>query len=525
MTTLHYTPGPWCAVVVPEGVAVLPAGTDAELLEKVWAALQAGEGLGGVLEALTGTFGTSLGSLPPFAVATVSGSAVRLAVRGELTIDVVEGSDAGTAVSLTVSGADVTTWSERVVAEARHLALRTPESASAQRFGVASGVVLVSAVELDVTGEGMAVAASAAASAPVASEVPEATLMTGDGMIEEAAPEAADPEPPVEVAMGDEAGPDEAVADEVAADADAAVDETVTSEVSEVSDSDEVAELEHTRDELPDDAYDHLWGATVVKSVEDAAVRELEEDDESEEVEASSVPVEPPAPSSVAEPPAPVAPPVAPPPPVQSSGLIDSVPGFGGLGAASGSASINGSTVPPAAPAAPPAPVTQATPAAPVAQPAPVAPAAQADDDHDGLTVTVSELEAMRRLGAAGGDAPAALPDSALGRIVLSTGETHPLDKPVIIGRRPRANRVQVDRVPVLVTVPSPEQDISRNHLEIRLEGRHVLVVDLDTTNGSVLHREGTPPLRLGPHEPVLVLSRDIVDIGDGVTVTFEEIP
>ncbi|WP_291042264.1 FHA domain-containing protein [Herbiconiux sp.] len=501
MTTLHYTPGPWCAVVVPEGVAVLPAGTDAELLEKVWAALQAGEGLGGVLEALTGTFGTSLGSLPPFAVATVSGSAVRLAVRGELTIDVVEGSDAGTAVSLTVSGADVTTWSERVVAEARHLTLRTPESASAQRFGVASGVVLVSAVELDVTGEGVAVSAPATASvaasapAPVASEVPEATLMTGDGVIEEAAPEAADPETPVEVAMGDEvseAGPDE------------------------------VAELEHTRDELPDDAYDHLWGATVVKSVEDAAVRELEEDDESEEVGASSVPVEPPAPSSVPEPPAPVAPPVAPPPPVQSSGLIDSVPGFGGLGAASGSASINGSTVPPAAPAATPAPVT---PAAPASQSAPVAPAAQADDDHDGLTVTVSELEAMRRLGAAGGDAPAALPDSALGRIVLSTGETHPLDKPVIIGRRPRANRVQVDRVPVLVTVPSPEQDISRNHLEIRLEGRHVLVVDLDTTNGSVLHREGTPPLRLGPHEPVLVLSRDIVDIGDGVTVTFEEIP
>lgn len=504
MTTLHYTPGAWCAVVVPQGVVVLPGGTDTDLLETVWAALQAGEGLGAVLEALTGTFGTSLSSLPPFAVATVSGSTVsgttvRLAVRGELTIDVVEGSAAETAVSLSVSGADVTTWSERVVADGRHLTVRTPEGTDGQHFGIASGLVLVSSVQIDVAGDGAVATAptaqaAAPAPAPVSPEVPEATLMTGDGMIEEAAPEVADD-------VGDEVAADECAADEV-------------------------DELEHTRDELPDDAYDHLWGATVVKSVEDAAVRELEEDDEAEEVAASSVPVEPPAPSSVAaeqpEPPAPVAPPVAPPPPVQSSGLIDSVPGFGGLGAASGSASINGSTVPPAAPAAPPAPVT---PAAPAAQSAPAAQPAQADDDHDGLTVTVSELDAMRRLGSAGGDAPAALPDSALGRIILSTGETHPLDKPVIIGRRPRANRVQVDRVPVLVTVPSPEQDISRNHLEIRLEGRHVLVVDLDTTNGSVLHREGTPPLRLGPNEPVLVLSRDIVDIGDGVTVTFEEIP
>jgi hypothetical protein len=580
MPTLHYTPGPWCAVVVPQGVAVLPAGTDAGLLDEVWTALQAGEGLGAVLEALTRRFGTSLSSLPPFAVATVSGNSVsgsaasgcsvRLAVRGELTIDVVEGSAAETAVSLTVSGADVTTWSERVVAEGRHLTVRTPDGAGGQRFGIASGIVLVSSVEIDVAGGGVvepaptaqesapvptaaaptptpttapapaseaapgseAAPAIVAAAAPaivgaapaiVSAEATEETLMTGDGMIEEVSPEAADHEPAAEVVVGDEVISDEGAAEQGAADEAAAqqgaadeaaaqqgaADEAAAQQgaadeaAAQQGAADEVDELEHTRDELPDDAYDHLWGATVVKSVEDAAVREQDEDDEAEEVAASSVPVEPAAPSSIAaEPPAPI----APPPPVQSSGLIDSVPDFGGLGAASGSASITGSTVPPGAGA-------------------PAAPATRPDDDHDGLTVTVSELEAMRRLGAAGGDAPAALPDSALGRIVLSTGETHPLDKPVIIGRRPRANRVQVDRVPVLVTVPSPEQDISRNHLEIRLEGRHVLVVDLDTTNGSVLHREGTPPLRLGPHEPVLVLSRDIVDIGDGVTVTFEEIP
>ena len=108
---------------------------------------------------------------------------------------------------------------------------------------------------------------------------------------------------------------------------------------------------------------------------------------------------------------------------------------------------------------------------------------------------------------------------------MLATGDVVTLDRPVIVGRRPRAQRVQGDVLPHLVTVPSPEQDVSRSHLEVRVEGRHVLVVDLDTTNGSVLHREGTPPLRLSPGEAVLVLNGDIVDIGDGVTLLFEDLP
>ncbi|TAJ48216.1 MAG: FHA domain-containing protein [Herbiconiux sp.] len=306
------------------------------------------------------------------------------------------------------------------------------------------------------------------------------------------------------------------------------VEETPAAEPPAAVDDD----LGHTRSELPDDAYDHLWGATVVKSVEEAAVRDSDEDDE----EHAAPPVPATAPDVVApdEAPAPAPAGFAPPadstpapvaasaPLVSSSGLIDGVPDFGNLGAASGSASITGRTVPPLSPAPSPAPTVGAVaPAVPTSAAGVVA--SPPDDDHDGLTVTVSELEAMRRLGAA---APAAeLPASALGRIVLSTGETHPLDRPVIIGRRPRANRVQADQVPVLVAVASPEQDISRNHLEIRLEGRHVLIVDLDTTNGSVLHRDGTPPLRLGPNEPVLALSGDVVDIGDGITVLFEDVP
>ena len=86
----------------------------------------------------------------------------------------------------------------------------------------------------------------------------------------------------------------------------------------------------------------------------------------------------------------------------------------------------------------------------------------------------------------------------------------------------PPISRVGGAAVPRLVAVPSPEQDISRSHLEIRPEGVSVLVVDLGSTNGSTLLREGQLPVRLHPNEAVLVVEGDVVDLGEGVTVTFE---
>ncbi len=73
-----------------------------------------------------------------------------------------------------------------------------------------------------------------------------------------------------------------------------------------------------------------------------------------------------------------------------------------------------------------------------------------------------------------------------------------------------------------MVAVDSPDQDISRSHVEIRAEGEHVLVTDLDTTNGTVLLRGGSEPVRLHPNEPTMVVTGDVLDLGDDVTVTFE---
>jgi hypothetical protein len=129
---------------------------------------------------------------------------------------------------------------------------------------------------------------------------------------------------------------------------------------------------------------------------------------------------------------------------------------------------------------------------------------------------------------------PAARPP--LGRLVVSTGSAQAgaagargeqvvqLDRGVIVGRRPRTSTTSASEIPRLVTVSSPNQDISRSHLEVSLEEWHVLVADMATTNGTTLIRPGQPPRRLHPNEKEIVADGDIVDLGDGVTLKFEGI-
>jgi hypothetical protein len=508
MTRLNYQPGPWRGVIAPGAVALFPTTLDGELLERIWRTLDDGHGLSGVLEALTGEFGTNLKAIPPFAVAVASGPELRLAVRGAFRIDVTQ---AGASDPLTVAGDEVTTWNERVVAAAEGFVVSSEGADASDWFAIRSGIVLCRAVSFRMAGQtGVAAVMPVAAvdAEPVSVDAEPVSVPPTETIVPDAVTIAAEtvvvPAAVVEPVPETEPEPEPVPVPEPQPAADDTVDDVVPIEADDFG---------PTVTELPDDAYDHLWGATVVKSVEEAAVR-LDDDESADDDSASSPsPAPSPAPSApaAAPTPAPAATPApftppAPAPHVSSkewtapppTGLIDRVPGFAGVGAAA--TNWNEQSTP-----------TAAKPAAP----------ATSESDHDGLTVTVSELEAMRRLESADEAATAGGP----GRIVLATGDVVSLDRPVIVGRRPRAQRVQGDVLPHLVTVPSPEQDVSRSHLEVRVEGRHVLVVDLDTTNGSVLHRAGTPPLRLTPGEAVLVLSGDIVDIGDGVTLLFEDLP
>ena len=112
-----------------------------------------------------------------------------------------------------------------------------------------------------------------------------------------------------------------------------------------------------------------------------------------------------------------------------------------------------------------------------------------------------------------------------LGRMRVSTGDVVELDRPVIVGRQPSANRVQGSVMPRLVPVHSASGDISRSHVEVRLEGWHVILADLKSTNGTVLLRGRQGPRRLGHGEAVMLLDGDIADLGDGISLRFEDLP
>ncbi|GAA4697862.1 FHA domain-containing protein [Promicromonospora umidemergens] len=316
-------------------------------------------------------------------------------------------------------------------------------------------------------------------------------------------------------------------------------------------------EAEVAQEEAPDeDDYMHLWGATVAHGVEAAAVRpESEEEGEDE-----------PAPASGA---APAVPPPPPAPPVPAPALPDTAlpdtadPGPDGM--------ISGAPISgvPGWPGATPAAAHRAAAVGGEAE--------AADDDHDGHTVMSSAIADLKAAASAPSapkfSAPAnpnaprilavtcenghanptarencrecgsALSAEAelaarpsLGRMVVTSGaatagaagvrggQVVELDRAVIVGRRPRTNNTSADQMPRLVTVSSPQQDISRSHTAISLEDWHVLVTDLATTNGTTLLRPGQPARRLHPNEKEHVSDGDVVDLGDGVTLTFEGI-
>ncbi|MFQ4149700.1 FHA domain-containing protein [Arthrobacter sp. LAPM80] len=109
-----------------------------------------------------------------------------------------------------------------------------------------------------------------------------------------------------------------------------------------------------------------------------------------------------------------------------------------------------------------------------------------------------------------------------LGTMHISTGEVIELDHSLIIGRQPSVSRVMGGAMPRLVQVKSGNGDISRSHVEVRLDGWDVLLVDLKATNGTVLVREGQMPRRLSQGEEAILLNGDIAELGDGVSLLFD---
>jgi len=568
MSVPEYLPGAWTAVSRPGFVALLGPSAAPATARAVWEASADGLLAGLVVLARNGFAG-----LPAFALVHLEGGRAHLALRGDVTAEV--GTPSG---PRTMRAGDVGTWSEQVVEDATWVRLRS-DGASDEGTGLplgdgvapasTLGVVLVEGVEQD---EAQAPAVAVADDEPVATpgvidaadapawpttaaaeDAPvEAVVGPADAPADEPVVEAdehgtdafatdapttdepvlIDPaltEPELTESAATEAPADEAAADEAVADG-AASDEAVATAV-EPDEADEPAAAPVAQDVPPTAPEVVVAPAPVVDAPEPVAAF-------------ASSPVLPRPGAALVGPPLdepvevpaqraqPVTPDVFAPdaPPAPQASAAETVPETAGETAAEAPVEPVGDAE------AAPALVALGTPEPDVESTDPralVGPASQ--DDHDGLTILSSDLAQIREQlpawaaqwpadGATPG--PFTVPEPATpqvpARLVLSTGVEVTLDRTVLLGRAPQVARVTNRELPRLVAVPSPQQDISRTHAEVRAEGEHVLVTDLHSTNGVHVTRQGEGARRLHPGEPSVVVPGEVVDLGDGVTFTVE---
>ncbi len=158
--------GGWRVAVAGRALAALPAEVPVRTVETVWKRLGSGAGIGALLEALTGAFGTSLTAIPHFAVAVAEEDGMRVAVRGPLEL-VVEGAHETEAIS----GAGVTTWVERLLPGAHRLSIDfTGPLDDAAALPIADGVVAAAALVFTLGG-GATKVPTVAAAAPIVEPV------------------------------------------------------------------------------------------------------------------------------------------------------------------------------------------------------------------------------------------------------------------------------------------------------------------------------------------------------------------
>jgi hypothetical protein len=146
--------------------------------------------------------------------------------------------------------------------------------------------------------------------------------------------------------------------------------------------------------------------------------------------------------------------------------------------------------------------------------------------DHDGMTGAAGAEPddfARQHPGIPGQQHAPSVTSRPVARLVLSSGETVEVDRAVLVGRAPEARRFGSHEQPRMITVPSPHQEISSTHLEVRpgsgADHGSAVVTDMGSTNGTVLVQPGLPPEDLQPGIAVQLIPGAIIDLGDGVTI------
>lgn len=108
-----------------------------------------------------------------------------------------------------------------------------------------------------------------------------------------------------------------------------------------------------------------------------------------------------------------------------------------------------------------------------------------------------------------------------LGGLRLPTGEVVPLDRGVVLGRKPAPAQGSSDW-PHLVHLPADHSFVSRRHLEIELDGWDVVARDLDSRGGTTLAPPGREPLRMRPGDAYVLDPGTVLDMAHVYAVRFE---
>ena len=111
-----------------------------------------------------------------------------------------------------------------------------------------------------------------------------------------------------------------------------------------------------------------------------------------------------------------------------------------------------------------------------------------------------------------------------LGGLRLPTGEVVPLDRGVVLGRKPAPVEGSTDW-PHLVHLPPAHSFVSRMHLHIELDGWDVLARDLDSRGGTTLAQPGQEPLRMSPGEAYVLEPGAVLDLAEVYAVRYETGP
>lgn len=111
----------------------------------------------------------------------------------------------------------------------------------------------------------------------------------------------------------------------------------------------------------------------------------------------------------------------------------------------------------------------------------------------------------------------------SLGRLRFDDGLVVDLDRPLLVGRRPRPPESDAGaETPALIAIPDPEMLLSRVHLEVDLDGWQVLVVDCHSVNCTFVEAPGQPVRQLRPEEPCLIGPGTRVDLAHVAAFVYE---